>query len=69
MEEIKYRGTVQFIFAIYYHGDQMKVEMDKFCSLDERRETTIKFYLQNTAKSPGGRTRRKWEDNIEMDSK
>jgi hypothetical protein len=69
VEEIKCRATLQFIFAIYYLGDPIKNEMGKVCSMDGIRETTTKFYLQNTAKSPRGRTRRKCGGNVEMDHK
>jgi hypothetical protein len=54
---------------VHYLGDPINNEMNKVCSLDERRETTTECYLQNTGKSPRGRTRRKWGSNIEMGPK
>jgi len=67
--EIKCRAAVIFIFAVCYLGDLIKNEMGEVCSLDDRRETTTKFYLQNTAESPRGRTRRKCGGSIEIDPK
>lgn len=69
MEEIKCRAAVLFLFAVDYLGDPIKNEMGEVCGFDGRRETTTKFYLQNTAKSPRGRTGRKCGGYIEMDPK